>query len=117
MAALRNKQDLLNIIQTKLTDYFDVNCFYIFIINQEKQSHSVFLMTQRGKACPLEDLDRISKKEFQIKEDETLERVTLSDAPVLFSLKRLNKNPFVPEYIRSYMDSSIDQLIGVRLKV
>src|SRR5471030_2535107 len=45
MAALRNKQDLLNIIQTKLTDYFDVDCFHISVINQDKQSHSVFLMT------------------------------------------------------------------------
>jgi formate hydrogenlyase transcriptional activator len=117
MAALRNKQDLLNIIQTKLTDYFDVDCFHISVINQDKQSHSVFLMTRRGKAFLPEDLDRISKKEYQIKEDEILERVTLSDSPVLFSLNRLNKYPLVPEYIRFYMDNSIDQLIGLRLKV
>jgi transcriptional regulator with GAF, ATPase, and Fis domain len=117
MAALRNKQDLLNIVQTELTDYFDVDCFHISVINQDKQSHSVFLMTQRGKAFPQEDLDRISKKEFPIKDDEILERVTLSDAPVLFSLKRLNKYPLIPEYICAYMDNSIDQLIGVRLKV
>jgi formate hydrogenlyase transcriptional activator len=117
MAALRNKQDLLNIVQTKLTDYFDVDCFHISVINHNKQSHSVFLMTRRGKTFPPEDLDRISKKEFPIKDDEILERVILSDAPVLFSLKRLNKYPLVPEYICAYMDNSIDQLIGLRLKV
>jgi formate hydrogenlyase transcriptional activator len=117
MAALRNKEDLMNIIQTKLTDYFDVNCFHISVINQDKQSHSVFLMTQRGKAFPQEDLDRISKKEFPIQDDEILERIILSEAPVLFSLKRLNKYPLIPEYICAYTDNSIDQLIGVRLKV
>ncbi|MDB4922951.1 sigma 54-interacting transcriptional regulator [Mucilaginibacter sp.] len=117
MAALRNKQDLLNIIQTKLTDYFDVNCFHVSIINQDMQSHSIFLTTRRGKPLLPEDLNVISKKRFQIREDEAFERVTLSDDPVLYSLKRLNKYPVVPDYIRFYMDNSIDQLIGVRLKV
>jgi transcriptional regulator with GAF, ATPase, and Fis domain len=117
MAALRNKQDILNIIQTKLTDYFDVNCFHISIIDKDMQSHSIFLTTRRGKPVMPEELDVISKKRFQIKEDEAFERVTLSDDPVLYSLKRLNKYPVVPDYIRFYMDNSIDQLIGVRLKV
>jgi transcriptional regulator with GAF, ATPase, and Fis domain len=107
----------LDIVQTKLTDSFDVNCFHVSIINQDMQSHSIFLMTRRGKPPLPEDLNVISKKRFQIKEDEAFERVTLSDDPVLFSLKRLNKYPVIPDYIRFYMDNSIDQLIGVRLKV
>jgi transcriptional regulator with GAF, ATPase, and Fis domain len=117
MAAIRNKQDLLHIIQTKLTDYFDANCFHVSIINQDMQSHSIFLTTRRGKPLLPEDLNVISKKRFQIKEDEAFERVTLSDDPVLYSLKRLNKYPVVPDYIRFYMDNSIDQLVGVRLKM
>jgi len=117
IAALRNKQDLLHIIQSKLTNYFDVNYFHVSLINQDMQSHSIFLMTRRGKPLQSEDLNAISKKRFQIKGDEVFERVTLSDEPVLFSLKRLNKYPVVPDYIGFYMDNSIDKLIGVRLKV
>ncbi|WP_426667386.1 sigma 54-interacting transcriptional regulator [Mucilaginibacter sp. McL0603] len=117
MAALRNKQDLLHIIQTKLTDFFDVNCFHVSIINQDAQSHSIFLTTRRGKPILSEDLNVISKKRFQIKEDEIFERVTLSDDPVLYSLKRLNNYPVVSDYLGYYMDNSIDQLIGIKLKV
>ena len=117
MAAIRNKQDLLKIIQTKLTDFFDAASLHISIIDQEKQSHSAFLLTQRTNSRSLEEIGRITGKKFQMQDDEIMERVILSESPVRFSLKRLQKYPNLPEFIRSCTDDTVDQFFGVRLKV
>lgn len=110
MAAIRNKNDLLLTLQTRLKKLFYFSHMLTTIVDRETQTHSQFIIDPSSRSKKFPDYDRIVNTAYSLN-DPLIKTVIHSKTPVIFDLDELAKQQTMPEWIMMNYASGIRELV------
>ena len=108
LAAVRTKEDLLRVINIKLTELFAVEGFVIQLINEDRKTHSAYLNN-------VEDAKNILSQKYVIN-DGVLNRILDADSPVVMNVSDFPEQSETPAYVKFDENPGDRLLVGTALK-
>ena len=117
MARVRNRQDLLRIINVEIKKLLPFNFSTTTVLSEDKQSFSMFLLDPPSQASSHPDDYGIAEKENP-GEDNVFNRAIAAELPVVFDVAALIAQGagHYPPYIQMYHESGIRELVAVPLR-
>ena len=85
IAALRNRNDLLQVVNTRLKDLFSIKEFGIAQINEDFKTYSAFVLDLEEELKSHEDFKKVTSDKYLLT-DPVFSRIMDSDDPVLFNV-------------------------------
>jgi formate hydrogenlyase transcriptional activator len=116
IAAVRNKDDLFRVIDSKLKELFAVKGFGISIINEDRQTYKPFIVGVDESISNHPDFNAIINQTYSIT-DGIFDKVIHSKEPVALIVDKLLQNESVPSYVLFWKNSGIEFVAGVALSV
>jgi formate hydrogenlyase transcriptional activator len=116
IAAVRSKEDLFNVIDTKLKELFSVKGFEIALLSEDKKTHSAFLLGVEEEIRSHPDFNEVIAHKYSVT-DGVFDVVMNSENPVTFDVNELQKKTETPAYVSFWNKIKIRSILGVRLRV
>ncbi|MCW3106353.1 MAG: family ATPase [Segetibacter sp.] len=108
LAAVRTKEDLLRVINIKLTELFAVEEFVVQLVNEDRKTHSTYLNN-------VDDTKDILSQKYMIN-DGVLNRILDSDNPVLMNVTDFPGQSETTVYAKFGKNQGDRLLVGTALK-
>ncbi len=115
IASLKNRSDLFQVVNSRIKEIFSITQFGIVKINEDRTTHSAFMMDLGAFVTDQMDFTAITNLKYKIT-DKAFSRVMASDDPVILDVNELAEEPNPPEYVRFWKEVGFQQLLCLALK-
>jgi formate hydrogenlyase transcriptional activator len=115
-ASIRDKNDLLKIIQFKLKKLFEFGYHWLTVLNDDELTMSTFLQDSIANPDDLACYQEAVKTRYNIN-DRIFNQVLLSNDPHSFDMDQLNLRGDMPGYMQILFDSGVKKTIMTGLQV
>lgn len=115
IAALKNRNDLFNVVNTELKVLFSIREFGIAQINED-QTYSSFVMDLDNNKKSHPDFAKITSARYSVT-DPVFSRIMNSDEPVIFEINKLSGEPAMPAYVDFWKKVGLHRVLGMALRV
>lgn len=116
IAAVRDKNDLFAVINSKIKEMFSMMGFAIALIDEDRRTHSAFVLDIEERISQLPDFRKVISQKYDVA-DGVFNRVMNSGGPVTFETNKLSKQATPPDYVIFWKNAGIQYIIGVPLRV
>jgi len=116
LASIRDKNDLLRIIQFKLKGLFEFGYHWLTVINEDQKTMSTFLQDSFTGAEDNSCYREAVKARYSIN-DQLFNQALKSKEPCIFEIGRLKKNGSLPDYIHLMQNSGVHTIVMTGLQV
>lgn len=114
MAKIRDKNELLTHINTKLAKLFYFTHSNISIINQEQKTFTVFLIDPKSRSKKHPDFDNTVSREYPLA-DGVFDKILSSEEPTISYIKRNALSPNPPKYSTMHYESGLLEAVSIPL--
>jgi formate hydrogenlyase transcriptional activator len=115
IAAIRNKDQLLSIIRTKLKPLLHFNDFVISILSQDRIFHQAFVYDIEEKRRNHPDFKRLVESNHPA-DDGIINLAVQANHPASFVIEELLKTGNAPEYVSFYHDTGVKEIVGIAMR-
>jgi formate hydrogenlyase transcriptional activator len=115
IASLKNRSDLFQVVNGRIKEIFSITQFGIVKINEDRTTHSAFMMDLGAFVTDQKDFTAITNLKYKIT-DKAFSRVMASDDPVILDVNELAEEPDPPEYVRFWKEVGFQKLLCLALK-
>ena len=115
MLAIRDKNDLLNLINAKLKKFFYFDHSSIALLSNNEESYISYLLDPQSSSKKHTDYNHIISIWHPVDKD-TIGKMLKSEVPVVFDFDKFIHKKKVPGYIKVNYDSGIREVAMVRLR-
>ena len=115
IAIIKDQKQLLQVLQSKIKQLLPFNDICITLYNYDSNTHFAFLYSSEEKRRSHPDFVDTSEIHSPIA-DGVVNETIQSDHPVIFKIDELLKNEFVPEYVKFYKKTGIEEFVGVSMR-
>lgn len=116
LASIRDKNDLLRIIQFKLKGLFEFGYHWLTVINEDQSTMSTFLQDSFTGAEDNSCYQEAVAVRYSIN-DQVFKQVLISQEPCTFEISSLRKSGSLPEYMRLMQNSGVHTTVMTGLQV
>ena len=116
IAAMRSRNDLLRVVNTKLKSLFAIDEFGISQVNEDRATYSAFIMDLRDNLKSHGDFERITTDKYSVT-DRVFSSITNSQDPVLFDVAGLARESGIPAYVGFWKSVGLRCVLGMALRV
>ena len=116
IASLRNRNDLFRVVNNRIKKLFSIEQFGIAKINEDRISHSAFMIDMGEDVSNLDDFAEVTSIKYSIA-DKAFTMVMNSDDPVILDVDLLAKETAVPKYVTFWKEVGFRKLLCLTLKV
>jgi formate hydrogenlyase transcriptional activator len=116
IAAVRNRDDFLYVVNTKLKELFSVQGFGIGLISEDGKTHSPFLIAVDNTIESNSDFKEVISQKYSVT-DGVFDILMNSDEPVTFMVSDFQEGTGYPAYVNFWKELNIQTILGVRLQV
>jgi len=113
---VRDKNDLLQVINSRLKKLFSFTHSAVVIIDQGKNTYAAFILDPQSKSKEHPEYDQYKKVDFPV-DDGIVNKVISVEEPIVFDLDELSKLAGVPGYISIVLDSGSKEMVTVGLRI
>ncbi|HVU56424.1 MAG TPA: sigma 54-interacting transcriptional regulator [Puia sp.] len=115
LATVDDKKSLLQLIAASLAPKLTISDILLSILNEDKQTHSVFIHHCDKALMEKSDHTQLSREKFRL--DDGICNITMaSPSPLVVDIGSILLRPDPPRYIAKWYRSSISRMIAVRLR-
>ncbi len=111
---VRDKNELLTFINTKLKNLFYFTHSSISVINEDRETFKVFLTDPQSKSREHADYVSLVTTTYPIK-GSVFETFLRSDEPVVNDVEKVAKGPNAPSYSRIHFEAGLREAVAIRL--
>ncbi|MDP9077065.1 MAG: sigma-54 dependent transcriptional regulator [Bacteroidota bacterium] len=115
-ASIRDKNDLLKIIQIKLKQLFEFGYHWLTVLNEDQLTMSTFLQDSYANAEDNSCYEEAVKVRYSIN-DKIFNKVLLAKEPQIFEIDRLKKAGSMPGYMEILYNSGVKKTVMTSLQV
>ena len=115
IAKLRTKDDLQQMVNTKIKDLFSIDDFGLLQINQD-DTYTPFMVDLGKKVTDHHDYERVSKTRHSVF-DPLFTEIIRSDGAIILDVKKIAQNPDMPVYVPLWKEIGLQKVIGAPLRV
>ena len=112
----RDKNDLLQVINSRMKNLFSFTHSAVGIIDQGKNTYTSFILDPQSKSKGHPEYDQYEKVDFPI-DDGIVDKVISVEEPIVFDLDELSKSGGVPGYVTINHDLGIKEMVVVGLRI
>jgi formate hydrogenlyase transcriptional activator len=116
IATVRNRDDFLVVVSAKLKELFAVQGFGIGLINEDRKTHTPFLLAIEENIGSHADFKEVVSKKYGVN-DGVFDIVMNSNDPVTFIVSEFKEEKEYPLYVQFWKDMGIQSILGIRLRV
>ncbi|MFD2571934.1 sigma 54-interacting transcriptional regulator [Spirosoma soli] len=116
IASLRNRDDLFNVVNTRIKKLFAIEQFGIVKINEDRQTHSAFIMDVYDSVRNRDDYETVIYFKHSVK-DAAFVRVMMSEEPVILDVNQLARESTPPTYVAFWLAVGFEELLCLALRV
>lgn len=116
IAALRSREDLLRVVNTRIKSLFSVNEFGIAQINEDGTTYGAFIMDVGTGLKNVAGFNEVTSAKYSIS-DPLFSSILKSEDPVILDVYRLAGKPGMPAFVGFWKDAGIRYVLGMRLHV
>lgn len=113
IAAVRNHDELLSIINNRLKNILDFSHTSIAIVNDDKSTFSAYIIDPASKSKNHPEYELATTSRFPLKES-IIDQASSSSIPLIFDFDELQKEADLPLYFRINYESGIKDAIITR---
>lgn len=115
LASVDDKKSLLHLIAASLAPKLTISDILLSILNEDKQTHSVFIHHCDQGMMEKSDYTQLSREKFRL--DDGICNITMaSPSPLVVDIAGILLRPDPPRYIAKWYRPSISRMISVRLR-
>jgi len=115
LASVDDKKSLLQLIAASLAPKLTISDILLSILNEDKQTHSVFIHHCDQGLMERSDHTQLSREKFRL--DDGICNITMaSPSPLVVDIAGILLRPDPPRYIAKWYRPSISRMIAVRLR-
>jgi formate hydrogenlyase transcriptional activator len=115
IAALRKREDLLQVVNTHIKNLFSVKEFGIAHVNEDGTTYSAFVIDVRDSVKQLAGFDEVAADRYDVN-DPLFTAIMKSDEPLLIDVDELLKKPGMPAYARMWKTAGLKKVLAARLQ-
>ncbi|GAB3018908.1 hypothetical protein GCM10027051_24960 [Niabella terrae] len=116
IAALRKREDLLHIVNTRIKKLFGVREFGVAQINSEENSYRSFIMDVTEDLKQVKGFESITTADYDIS-DPLFDRILQSDDPLLLDIDALLQEPGMPDFVGFWKMAGLKYILAMKLHV
>jgi formate hydrogenlyase transcriptional activator len=116
LASIRDKEDLLRIIQFKLKSLFEFGYHWLTVLNEDQITMSTFLQDSFAGAEDNSCFEQAAKVRYDIN-DRIFHQVLSTQDPQIFEIGQVKKLGSLPDYMRILHDSGVNSTVMTSLQV
>ncbi len=116
IASLKNKNDLFQVVNARIKNLFGITQFGIAQINEDRITHSAFIMDLGDHVSGEIDFKDITSLKYSIT-DTAFSTIVASDDPVILDVDDLSKEKNAPPYVKFWQAIGFKQLLCLALCV
>ncbi|HRP54546.1 sigma 54-interacting transcriptional regulator [Agriterribacter sp.] len=116
IAALRSREDLLRVVNTRIKTLFSVGEFGIAQINEDGATYGAFIMDVGTGLKNTAGFKAVTSAKYSIS-DPLFSSILKSEEPVILDVYRLAEKPGMPAFVGFWRDAGIRHVLGMRLHV
>lgn len=116
IAALRSRQDLLQVFKDHYKRLFAVEGFGITTINDDGLTYSPFIVNSVEKVKAHPDYEKVITGNYKIT-DPIFQQVITSDNPVILDVMALAKDPASPPFVKLWKIGHLQKVMAMALRV
>jgi formate hydrogenlyase transcriptional activator len=116
IAALRSRNDLLEVVNTKIKDLFHIEEFGIAQINEDGLSYSAFVMDLGHDLKSHVNFKDVTSATYKVT-DPVFSSIMASEDPIILNVKEMMKQPGVPSYVDFWNSAGLHEILGAALRV
>ena len=115
IAALRNRSDLLHVVNTKLKALFSIKEFGIAQINEDGTTYSAFALDLEDNIKNHTDFKRVTSGKYMVN-DKIVGSIIQSQDPVLFDVEKCAMEVGMPEFVGFWKAVGLHYVIGMAMR-
>ncbi len=115
IAKLRTRDDLQQMVNTKIKDLFAIQDFGFLQVNED-DTYSPFMLDLRRHVTEHADFDRVTRTRHSI-HDPVFQQMANSEGAVLFDVNKLAQEDNMPVYVFFWKKIGLQKVIGAALRV
>jgi transcriptional regulator with GAF, ATPase, and Fis domain len=115
-ASIRDKDDLLKIIQFKLKKLLEFGHHWVAVTNEDQQTMTCFLQEETSNSKNHPHYRNMTAAKYSTN-DRILNRVLLSKEPQIFDLDQLHTRTHLPEYLTILYEGGVKKVVMMGLQV
>ncbi|MDB5276556.1 MAG: family ATPase [Ferruginibacter sp.] len=116
IAALKNREDLFRLVNTKIKELFSIDEFGIAQIDEDGKTYSAFVLEFGDQTKSISDFDSVTSARYSVT-DPIFTRVMNATGPVLFDVEDVSKEPDMPDYVAFWKKAGFVYYVTVPLRV
>jgi transcriptional regulator with GAF, ATPase, and Fis domain len=116
IAALRNRNDLFYVVNTKLKQLFSVSEFGIAYIDSDNKTYRAFVLDLQEPIRNLPYYEKVTSDQYHVT-DPLFSKVMNSAEPVLFHVPELAEEVDMPAYVHFWKEAGLQQVLCIALRV
>ncbi|HEU5168260.1 MAG TPA: sigma 54-interacting transcriptional regulator [Chitinophagaceae bacterium] len=116
IAAMRSREDLLHVVNTRIKTLFLVEEFGIAQINEGGTTYSTFVLDVSDHQKRDADFKPVTTATYEVS-DPLFSSLMRSEDPIMLDVHRLAKMPGMPAYVNFWKKTGLMLILGMRLRV
>lgn len=116
IAALKNRLDLLQVVNTKLKVLFSIKEFGIAHINEDGKTYSAFALDLENNIKLHADFNEVTSGTYRVN-DVVFSSIMKSEDPITFNVNTLAEQPDMPAYVGFWKSAGLHYVLGTALRV
>jgi formate hydrogenlyase transcriptional activator len=115
IAAVKNKNELSQLLNTKLTELFPITGFGITLLNEDGKTHSPFVVDAQDELKSDADFKEVIVQKYSVN-DGVFNHIINNDGPVELQVEKLAVMAEAPAYVNFWKKMGVMQVIGIPVK-
>ena len=116
IAALKNRNDLFHVVNTKLKQLFAISEFGIAYVDPDNKTYRAFVLDLEEPITNHTAYNKVTSDKYSVT-DPVFSKVMQSAEPVLFDVRALAEEAGVPAYVHFWQNVGLQHVLGVALRV
>jgi transcriptional regulator with GAF, ATPase, and Fis domain len=114
IASIRNKKDILDILQPKLKQLFGTGDVFICVFDRDRQTLNPLLRTAGEKRRKYKGYEEMMNSDFPVA-DGFIDTILRTGKPLIFDLTEVNAWPVPPYYIKTFLAAGLTESLSKTL--
>lgn len=116
IAALRSRNDLLHVVNTRIKALFSINEFGIAQINEDGTTYSAFMLDVSDHLKSNADFEKVTSAKYNV-DDPVFITLMSSEDPVMLDVLSMAKKTGAPAYVGFWKKAGLQRVLGMRMRV
>ncbi|HTE27760.1 sigma-54-dependent Fis family transcriptional regulator [Flavitalea sp.] len=116
LALLNNRNDLFQVINTKIKKLLSVEEFAIAKIDEGGETYSAFILDFSDKTRKLREFNATTSGSYPVT-DPIFKKIVTAESPVLFDVEEVTKQPGMPPYVQFWKEAGFKYHVVAPLRV